>query len=89
MAWELCPSYKETDDSEEAPCPRAGHCSAVVGTRMYVWSGRDAYKRVWNTQVSLETGERESSFFVILLFISFNISVLSASVVGINIHLKY
>lgn len=51
MTWELCPSYKEAEDSEEAPCPRAGHCAAVVGTRMYVWSGRDAYKRVWNTQV--------------------------------------
>jgi host cell factor len=51
MAWELCPSYKEVEESEEAPCPRAGHCASIVGTRMYVWSGRDAYKRVWNTQV--------------------------------------
>ena len=51
MTWELCPSYKEVEESDEAPCPRAGHCAAVVGTRMYVWSGRDAYKRVWNTQV--------------------------------------
>ena len=54
MAWELCPSYKEVEESEEAPCPRAGHCASIVGTRMYVWSGRDAYKRVWNTQVYME-----------------------------------
>lgn len=51
MNWELCPTHKEVEESEEAPCPRAGHCAAVVGTRMYIWSGRDAYKRVWNTQV--------------------------------------
>lgn len=54
MTWELCPTYKEVEDSEEAPCPRAGHCAAIVGTRMYIWSGRDAYKRVWNTQVLRE-----------------------------------
>ena len=56
MSWELCPSYKEVEESEEAPCPRAGHCAAIVGTRMYVWSGRDAYKRVWNTQVCIYGG---------------------------------
>ena len=34
--------------------PRAGSCAAVVGTRMYIWSGRDGYKKVWNSQVLLE-----------------------------------
>lgn len=44
------------------PKPRAGHCAAAVGSRMYVWSGRDGYKKAWNSQVCfndlwyLETG---------------------------------
>ena len=37
----------------EAPAPRAGHAAAVVGTRIYIWSGRDGYKKVWNSQVHL------------------------------------
>ena len=39
--------------------PRAGSCAAVVGTRMYIWSGRDGYKKVWNSQVLLEREGRE------------------------------
>ena len=30
------------------------HTAAVVGTRMYVWNGRDGYKKVWNNQISPE-----------------------------------
>lgn len=51
FTWEACPQYPDTEEQEEAPCPRAGHTAAVVGTRMYVWSGRDGYKKVWNNQV--------------------------------------
>ena len=51
LTWEVCPSYPDTEDQTEAPCPRAGHTAAVVGTRMYVWSGRNGYKKVWNNQV--------------------------------------
>ena len=45
------------------PKARAGHCTAVVGSRLYVWSGRDGYRKSWNYQVCckdlwyLETGE--------------------------------
>ncbi|KTG43381.1 hypothetical protein cypCar_00000156 [Cyprinus carpio] len=45
---------------------RAGHCAVTVGTRLYVWSGRDGYKKYNNYQVCckdlwyLET-ERPSS----------------------------
>ena len=53
MVWEGCPSYPDSEEQEEAPCPRAGHTAAVVGTRMYVWSGRDGYKKVWNSQVGV------------------------------------
>ncbi|XP_061570599.1 host cell factor 2 [Cololabis saira] len=33
------------------PRPRAGHCSVAVGSRLYVWSGRDGYRKSWNYQV--------------------------------------
>jgi len=49
----VCPSFPEKDDNEEVPCPRAGHTAAAVDTRMYVWSGRDGYKKLWNNQVWL------------------------------------
>lgn len=31
--------------------PRAGHSAVNVHTRMYVWSGRDGYRKAWNNQV--------------------------------------
>lgn len=45
------------------PRARAGHCAASVGSRLYIWSGRDGYCKSWNYQVCckdlwyLETGE--------------------------------
>ncbi len=51
MKWELCPSYPDEEEQDLAITPRAGACGSVVGTRMYVWSGRDGYKKVWNNQV--------------------------------------
>jgi len=47
------------------PGPRAGHCAVAVGTRLYIWSGRDGYRKAWNNQVCckdlwyLDTGESE------------------------------
>ncbi len=46
------------------PRARAGHCAATVGSRLYIWSGRDGYRKSWNYQVCckdlwyLETGEK-------------------------------
>jgi host cell factor len=45
LAWE------PVNIEEAQPKPRAGHCAAAVGSRMYVWSGRDGYKKAWNSQV--------------------------------------
>lgn len=48
------------------PRARAGHCAAAVGSRLYIWSGRDGYRKSWNYQVCckdlwyLETGESYS-----------------------------
>ncbi|XP_049423263.1 host cell factor 2 [Epinephelus fuscoguttatus] len=33
------------------PKARAGHCAATVGSRLYIWSGRDGYRKSWNYQV--------------------------------------
>ncbi|KAF0036114.1 hypothetical protein F2P81_011426 [Scophthalmus maximus] len=40
------------DSSEEdVPRARAGHCSVSINSRLYVWSGRDGYRKAWNNQV--------------------------------------
>nr|CAD2159064.1 unnamed protein product [Meloidogyne enterolobii] len=33
------------------PCSRAGHSAVVINRRLYIWSGRDGYKKAWNSQV--------------------------------------
>lgn len=54
----------QSDDLHASwPRARAGHCAASVGSRLYVWSGRDGFRKNWNYQVCckdlwyLETGE--------------------------------
>ena len=47
-AWELL--GQESSD-ETVPRARAGHCAVTVNTRMYIWSGRDGYRKAWNNQV--------------------------------------
>lgn len=48
---------------ENIPRARAGHCSVTINSRLYIWSGRDGYRKAWNNQVCckdlwyLETGE--------------------------------
>lgn len=37
---------------ENIPRARAGHCAVGVHCRVYVWSGRDGYRKAWNNQVS-------------------------------------
>jgi hypothetical protein len=48
-AWELL-GQECLDDN--VPRARAGHCAVVVNTRMYIWSGRDGYRKAWNNQVN-------------------------------------
>lgn len=63
----------QEDKSNLLPGPRAGHCAVAVGTRLYIWSGRDGYRKAWNNQVCckdlwyLDTGESEINMFCILL----------------------
>ena len=48
MTWEriVC----NQDGISPLPKPRAGHCAAVVDTRVYIWSGRDGFNRGWDEQ---------------------------------------
>ncbi|XP_069486015.1 host cell factor 2 [Ambystoma mexicanum] len=39
------------EDQKNAPRARAGHCSVNIGTRLYIWSGRDGYKKASSGQV--------------------------------------
>ncbi|XP_071439380.1 host cell factor 1-like isoform X2 [Hetaerina americana] len=36
---------------ESVPRARAGHCAVGMFTRVYIWSGRDGYRKAWNNQV--------------------------------------
>ncbi|XP_076469600.1 host cell factor 1-like isoform X2 [Babylonia areolata] len=48
MAWEAL-AMEVYDDA--LPRARAGHCSVAINTRLYIWSGRDGYRKAWNNQV--------------------------------------
>lgn len=48
MSWEEL----AIDSSEEnLPRARAGHCAVGINCRIYIWSGRDGYRKAWNNQV--------------------------------------
>uniref|UniRef100_A0A673XWC4 Host cell factor C2 n=1 Tax=Salmo trutta TaxID=8032 RepID=A0A673XWC4_SALTR len=63
---------EEPQPSSGGPRARAGHCAASIGSRLYIWSGRDGYRKSWNYQVCcqdlwyLET-ERPSTPAAVLL----------------------
>lgn len=50
MSWE---QLNIEAGEENVPCARAGHCSVGVSTRLYIWSGRDGYRKAWKNQVVL------------------------------------
>ncbi|XP_054626101.1 host cell factor 1b [Dunckerocampus dactyliophorus] len=48
LSWETV----QMDSVEEnIPRARAGHCSVAINSRLYIWSGRDGYRKAWNNQV--------------------------------------
>ncbi|KAJ6222140.1 hypothetical protein RDWZM_000685 [Blomia tropicalis] len=48
LSWDYI-SGESIDDS--APRARAGHSAVAISSRLYVWSGRDGYRKAWNNQV--------------------------------------
>ncbi|KAJ8386958.1 hypothetical protein AAFF_G00161350 [Aldrovandia affinis] len=52
LAWRsLSPERQQEEGKAWGPRARAGHCTATIGSRLYVWSGRDGYRKSWNYQV--------------------------------------
>ncbi|XP_018585411.2 host cell factor 2 isoform X1 [Scleropages formosus] len=52
MTWQsLGPDQQQDDGKASGPRARAGHCAATTGSRLYIWSGRDGYRKSWNCQV--------------------------------------
>ncbi|XP_060036673.1 host cell factor 1-like [Erinaceus europaeus] len=50
MTWETI--LMDTDTLEDnIPRARAGHCAVAINSRLYIWSGRDGYRKAWNNQV--------------------------------------
>ncbi len=48
MQWET-PSMEVFEDA--IPRARAGHCAVAIHNRLWIWSGRDGYRKAWNNQV--------------------------------------
>lgn len=48
MTWE---DLQLDTEEENIPRARAGHCAVGIHSRLYVWSGRDGYRKAWNNQV--------------------------------------
>uniref|UniRef100_F6Z7N3 Fibronectin type-III domain-containing protein n=1 Tax=Ciona intestinalis TaxID=7719 RepID=F6Z7N3_CIOIN len=48
LSWEPV-SIEIVEDT--APRARAGHSCVNINSRMYLWSGRDGYRKAWNNQV--------------------------------------
>jgi host cell factor len=52
MTWETL--NMETNEDNH-PRGRAGHCAVGIYGRLYVWSGRDGYRKAWNNQVRVSS----------------------------------
>lgn len=48
MIWESL-SLEVFEDA--MPRARAGHCAVSIHSRLWIWSGRDGYRKAWNNQV--------------------------------------
>ncbi|XP_054271937.1 host cell factor 1-like [Macrosteles quadrilineatus] len=48
MMWEELQTEAKRED---LPGARAGHSAVAINSRIYIWSGRDGYKKAWNNQV--------------------------------------
>ena len=51
MSWE---ALSQESFEEVIPRARAGHCAVGINARLYIWSGRDGYRKAWNNQVSFK-----------------------------------
>lgn len=94
MRWEEL--IMETND-DDSPRARAGHCAVGIHTRLYVWSGRDGYRKAWNNQVRVscvffvKTSYRCENFGISIFHILFlkplSLELCNCSSIAINIYL--
>ena len=49
LTWE---SIQQDALDDSVPRARAGHCAVAINNRVYIWSGRDGYRKAWNNQVN-------------------------------------
>ncbi|KAI5618050.1 host cell factor 2, partial [Silurus asotus] len=51
--WQSGTSVEQEEEKDHTcwPKARAGHCGVSIGTRLYMWSGRDGYRKTRNYQV--------------------------------------
>jgi host cell factor len=49
LTWEQ-PAEPTSDPNGNEPGARAGHSGVVINKRIYIWSGRDGYKKTWSSQ---------------------------------------
>lgn len=54
---------------EDIPRARAGHCAVGIHGRLYVWSGRDGYRKAWNNQVRVKRYQKNLPAFQNLNFL--------------------
>lgn len=47
LTWEQFPA----STFDDCPRARAGHSAVVIHNRLYIWSGRDGYRKAYNSQV--------------------------------------
>lgn len=80
---------------DNIPRARAGHCSVAINSRLYVWSGRDGYRKAWNNQVCckdlwyLETGEFLSCYSTTNVnYLGKYLASLSSILSGLTIKMK-
>jgi host cell factor len=68
MTWESVDINIEPSpgvELDDIPRARAGHCAVGIHGRLYIWSGRDGYRKAWNNQV------RKVFFLTVLTFLNF------------------
>lgn len=52
MNWDDLKINSSHKQENVVPCARAGHCAVGISTRLYIWSGRDGYRKAWKNQVN-------------------------------------
>ncbi|CAB4058059.1 HCFC [Lepeophtheirus salmonis] len=67
LQWEVL-SLDVFDDA--VPRARAGHCAVSINNRLWIWSGRDGYRKAWNNQAAFQLVRASTNSLEVLLGIT-------------------